>query len=347
MATFAVSYPLFQSSSRILEDAYYSFETGNYGDALRLADEAKIMRRQEVSDSLGILEQALRPIAVQNMGDSIEDVISVLKEREVFDAVTLMEYLLSTKGDVFFDNSVAKMKSYIEEKYVFPETEYLFARIYEFEGEYELAYSYYLNAWEHSDVLDIPDMKYDVLYDMANLACNFSHVDECEKALLLIVADDPYFSDRPFLSALNLSVDRGYSADKIFDLYRTNCYRSIPAFFRLTELYMEQGRDEEAFNASLFGVLTAFTRMYEILCNRTTEYEYTTLLDFFHQAMSHDDIAEWSMDNGFWRCLYRLADLGSTLYPENHLFSSALFAVMAETAPESYWKQITISKLTY
>ncbi len=341
----AVSYPLFHSSNRILEDAHFAFDCGDYGTALRLAEDAKITRRQEVQECMDVLDQSLKPFAVQKAGDVVFDVRAVLLERDVFDAVEMIDYLLDLKGEEYFDNSIAKIRSYIERKKIFPETNYLIARVYEFEGEYELSHSYYMEAWQHSDVLDIPDMKYSILYDMANLSYNFSRLDESEKALLLVVAEDPFFSDSAFTNAILSSVRRGYSVDKIFNLYRTNCYRSIPAFFRLAELYAEQSKTEDAFTVALFGVLTAFTRMHEIVDNRTTEFEYTSLDDFFKTAMKHDDIMEWSISNDFWRCIYRLAELGKQLYPNNELFGKELLAVIASTAPENYWKQLALSKL--
>ena len=342
---FAISYPLFQTSNRILEDSYYAFDTGDYGTAFRLAEEAKLMRRLEVDDCLNLFIQAMKPQAVQKAGDSISEVLIILREREVFDAVELIEYLIDLKGVSFFDNSVEKIKNYIEDKRIFPEVSYIMAKIYEFEGEYDLAYSYYLDAWNNAQVLDIPDEKYDILYDMATLSYNFTNLEDCEKTLLLILSEDSYFSDNSYSSALISNVERGYSIEKIFSLYRTDCYRTIPAFFRLTELYLEQGKSEEAFKTAIFGVLTAFTRIDHILFSRVTEYQYDSLTDFFELAMKYDDILNWSIDNGFWRCFYRLAELGIDIYPENKEFGYSIMSIIAESAPEHYWRQLCIAKI--
>lgn len=338
---FAVSYPLFQESNRILEDAYFAFDTKDYGTAIRLAEEAKIARRQEVSECLDILDQSLKPFAVKSAGDLITDVRTILLKRDVFDAVELIDYLLSIKGEKYFEGTIPNMRSFIESKNVFPETSYLIARVYELEGEYDLAYSYFMDAWEHSDVLDVPDVKYDILYDLANLSYNFNHKDECEKALLLIISADPYFSDKALMSSLKSSIARGHSIDKVFGLYRTDCYRSLPAFYRLTDLYVEQGREEEAFSIALIGVLTAFTRMNAIYSDRTTEFQYTTLDDFFSITMKQSDIREWSVKSGFWKCLYYLADLGVKLYPENNSFGKDLLSIIGKS-PDEYWKQIAL-----
>ena len=340
--SFAVSYPLFQSSNRTLEDAHSAFDSKDYGAALRLAEEAKIIRRQEVSECLEILDQALKPFAVRSAGDLITDVRSVLLKRDVFDAVELIDYLISIKGEKYFEGFISNMRAFIESKNIFPETGYLIARVYELEGEYDLAYSYFMDSWEHSDVLDIPDVKYDILYDMANLSYNFNHKDECEKALLLVLSSDPYFSDNAFMKSLKSSVARGYSADKLFGLFRTDCYRSLPAFYRLVELYVEQGREEEAFSIALIGVLTAFTRMNTIYTDRTNDFQYTTLTDFFDVVMKQSDITDWSVKTGFWKCLYTLADLGVKLYPENNSFGKALLSIIATESPDDYWKKLAL-----
>ena len=342
---FAISLPLFQNSTRILEDAQFAFDSGAYGEALKLAEEAKLLHQQEVDECLSALNQALHPQEVQDAGDDISAVVAVLRSRDVYDVVALIEYMSTLHGELYFDNSIYEMLQHLEDKRVFPEASHLVARVYEYEGEYELSYSYYTDAWNHAAVLDIPERKYDILYDMANLSYNFNDYENCEKALMLIIASDPYYSNDGFAAALNNSVQRGYSADKVFNLYRSDCYRSIPAFYRLTELYQEQGRHQEAFKMALFGILSSFTRMDSFLNSRVTEFQYDGLDDFFAIALSNYELAEWTMDQGFWRCFYRLADLGSQLFPENKDFSDQLFAVIAQSAPETYWRQLAISKM--
>ena len=236
---FAISLPLFQNSTRILEDAQFAFDSGAYGEALKLAEEAKLLHQQEVDECLSALNQALHPQEVQDAGDDISAVVAVLRSRDVYDVVALIEYMSTLHGELYFDNSIYEMLQHLEDKRVFPEASHLVARVYEYEGEYELSYSYYTDAWNHAAVLDIPERKYDILYDMANLSYNFNDYENCEKALMLIIASDPYYSNDGFAAALNNSVQRGYSADKVFNLYRSDCYRSIPAFYRLTELYQE------------------------------------------------------------------------------------------------------------
>ncbi len=342
---FAIDLPLFQKSARLLEDAQFAFDSGEYGKALLLAEEAKLLRQREATESLDALNAALHPQEVQNAGDNIHDVIAVLQSRDVYDVVNLIDYTTSLHNGTFFNGSITEIQKHLAAKKIFPEASHLMARIYEFEGEYELSYSYYMDAWNHGDILDIPESKYDILYDMANLSYNFNDYENCEKALMLIIASDPYYGNDGFTAALTNSVQRGYSADKIFSLYRADCYRSIPAFFRLTELYVEQERYQEAFKMSLFGTLSSFTRMNNFLTNRVTEFQYENLREFFHIAIDNYELAEWSMEQGFWRCFYRLADLGSQMFPENEDFAKELLVVIAQTAPESYWRQLAVAKL--
>lgn len=344
IGAFAISYPLFQTSTRILEDAYFAFDSEDYGNALKFAEKAKIMRRNEATDCLEVINQALKPLAVQKAGDSITEILTVLTERDIFDAIELIEYIIDLKGKAFFHDSITEMLNYLEGKKIYPETSYIIAKIYELEGEYELANQYFTEAYSNASALDISDMKYDILYDKAILAFNFSNIEDCENSLLLIVKEDPYFSDLNYNYAIKNSIANKYSPDKVFELYRTDCYRSIPSFFKLTELYISQNRLEDAFSTALFGVLTSFTRMNEVIENRTSEYFFTGLENFFILAMDHSDISTWSIDNGFWRCFYRLGDLGCKLYPESK-FGMEIFDVISKTAPEEYWRQISLSKI--
>ena len=48
----ADSYQWFHDSSRLFDDAYFEFDNGNYGVALRLAEEAKNTRNNEVNAAL-------------------------------------------------------------------------------------------------------------------------------------------------------------------------------------------------------------------------------------------------------------------------------------------------------
>ncbi|AEE16619.1 hypothetical protein [Treponema brennaborense] len=331
---------LFRKPARILHDAELAFKNGQYGTSLRLLGEAKDARINECTAAVEMLEQALSPVQVQNAGDSISDVVAVLRARDVYEASDLIEYVSAIHGLDFFDNSVKSLIAYIRKMSAFPEAEYLTGKIYELEGENDLARYYYSLAWEHADTLDIPGQKYDILYDMAGLSYKTADADGCEKALLLILADDPYYTDTALTEALFSSVRKGYAADKFFSLYRTDCYRSIPAYYKLTELYAEQGRSEEACKSSMLGVLTALTRMYSIVLQRNTEYEYVSLDNFCAEAMKYPDIAEWSVQTGFWNCLYRFAGTALETFPENADFSRSFLQLMQTCAPEPYWRQL-------
>lgn len=341
---FAVELPLFQGSLRVLEDAQYAYDSRSYGTALKLAEDAKLLRSQEVADYLGILDRALSPIEVRDAGDAISSVISVLKFREVYDAIDLIQYVVELKGVEYFNNSVSKVREYIASKEIIPEAAYLIAKVYQIEGEYDLSVQYYTYAWENSAVLEIPDSKYDILYDLAELSYSFNKLEEAEKALLLIVADDPYYTNKNFVAAVYSSIKRGYGVDKVFDLYRTDCYRSTSAFFKLADLYQEQGRLEEAFESDLFGILTAFTRINEVLSDRSVVFKYTGLKDLLETAMKNREISDWTVDIGFWHSLYMLGELADTIYPENKDFGETIFESLS-VAPESYWVELADIRL--
>ena len=343
---FSLQLPLFQGSLGKLEDAYYAFDSNKYGKALEYVEEAKQIRKKEVDDYLSILNKSLSPYAVKEVGDRIPAVLSVLESREDYDAHNLIKYLVDLKGASYFNNSVNEVQKYLTLKELMPEASYLIGHIYEYEGEYDLAVKYYTSAWNNSHVLEIPDSKYDILYDLAKLSFNFNKFEESEKSLLLIIASDSNFKDVAFKRAIISSVEKGYSADKIFNLYRTDCYRSITAFFLLSDLYSEKGKNQQVFEMALYGVLTSFTRMNEILQSRRVDYTYTTLHEFFKIAMQNAEIKQWTIDINFWKAFYRLADVATELYPENGDFGPILMEVIYLHAPETYWKNLAGIKLS-
>ena len=116
---FAIELPLFQKSARLLEDAQFAFDSGEYGKALLLAEEARLLRQKEATESLDALNVALHPQEVQNAGDNIRDVIAVLQSRDVYDVVNLIEYTTTVHNGTFFNGSITEIQNQKEKKKIY------------------------------------------------------------------------------------------------------------------------------------------------------------------------------------------------------------------------------------
>src|SRR5574344_273729 len=80
-----------QYSWRMLQKAQTAFDQRDFGLAFKHADAAKINRKKEVEWAITTLEQAMKPVAVQKVGDNIDAILDILKERDSHDAVSIIE----------------------------------------------------------------------------------------------------------------------------------------------------------------------------------------------------------------------------------------------------------------
>ena len=75
-----------ESDIKLLRSSRVEFDNGKYGEALRLANEAKIARRELVAWEADTLAYALKPREVQKevqrANGVLSDVLAVLKKRE-------------------------------------------------------------------------------------------------------------------------------------------------------------------------------------------------------------------------------------------------------------------------
>ena len=155
---------------RIYDEALVAYDSGLYGDALNLAEKAKNARKYTVNYEIFTLENALKASDVKKKGDSLEDILKILEEREDFDAISIIKRNFFKYGKERFDDSKESLLSFIRSNAAFPEADALIGKIYCLEGEYELAYKYYFQAYENERNLDIKDEKYSILYELANVS---------------------------------------------------------------------------------------------------------------------------------------------------------------------------------
>jgi tetratricopeptide (TPR) repeat protein len=298
---------------RLMERANIAFERGEFGAAVRLAEEAKRNKNREYAWYASILSTEMNSSALQETGDQIDAALRAMEDRQARNAVEILAYFTSLNGQDYFHNSVAAIISHISTMFVLPEADTLIGDVYMIEGEAELAKSYYLKAWEHAYALDIPDSKYDILYKLARLAEMQDDDELFEQSLLLILAADPLYSQgggqiSSYLRSIIQSINRGYSADRIFLMYRASTYRSLDALIQLAPFYQRTGDNEKFLATSILAALTAFTRLYEIHLERDLDFTYTTLEDFFTRCGRHRDIQEWIANHKVWESFLTFAD---------------------------------------
>ena len=162
-------------------NALYSFDAMDYGKALKYSEDAILFRRQQVEKEKQILKDSLSAKRVRDAGDSIYAVLEVLEDRKEKESIRIINTYLKKKSAEYFNNSITSLREYMNSMIDYPEAHKLIGDIYKLEGEYTYAEEYYLMALNRSDVLDIPDEKYEILYmlaDISRLEGDFSKMEE-------------------------------------------------------------------------------------------------------------------------------------------------------------------------
>ncbi len=354
-------------SWRMLQKAQTAYDQRDFGISFKYAQTAKVNRKKESDWALATLELAMKPVAVQKIGDDIDEVLAILKERDSHDAVLIIENILANLPKDYFNYSIENIKNYIKKFTEYPEADFLLGKIYGLEGEYTLSQSFLLKAWEHSDLLSIPEEKYDILYEIASLSLMTGNMEKYEKSLLLITADDPNYiqntNETGFSKSLVRAIKTGTSLDKFFLLYRNSSYNSMKAFFYLADYYNSQIHNtgdsdalmqntsqdnrillhDKVLTMSSMGVVSAVTRIEDVLKTRKLDYSYSSLEALLKDISEYEDIVTWGKKYDVWKGFYIFSlsvyDSGQTDFAEK------LLSVLSQYCPDVYWSRASKEKL--
>ena len=324
-----------QNSWKALEQATRALDEDDPASALRYAEIAKELRQKEYKEKISILESAIIPLPVQQVGDLIPDVLYVLESRNSYDAVNLINELLDKLGASYFSNSITNIQLYLENYLEYPEADYLIGKVYMYEGEYDIAKEYYARALSFSDILDVPDTQLDIKFDLAYLAQLQGDEKLYEESLLSILEESSYYSpvgeNYSYSLATINAAKQPRLADKYFLLYRIDSKKFIPAYVKIANFYHENKVEDKAFFAITLGTLAAFTRINEILSMRNYEYEYTNLHNFFELATTYSDINDWMLNNDIWNNFMLFADYVSNY--DNKSLSNEMYSCIENYCP--------------
>ena len=335
------------SSRRILEQANEAFDSKDFGTAFRLAETAKERWKTEKERSVAVLEAALSQPALMKAGDNLETVSALLRERNNIDAVRIIESKLVRFGFQDFDYSVKNFTEYIKNT-AYPEADFLLGKLYMIEGEYALAAHFYASAYEGRRYLDIPDVQFDILADLAELYKLTGDSEKYESVLLILASQDDKYrqNNNPsaFISAVVSAVKRGMGADKLFFLYRSDNYKTLPVWYRLTTYYDSLDLNERAFETALLFCITAVSRADSIIKSRDMDYAYTGVRALLHKIQLYGDINEWAAKYKLWEGFYLL---GKTAHDAGYAsFAAEIFAAVAAESPERTWNVLAQKALS-
>ena len=334
-------------SWRILQDAQFAFDKGEFSRAMNLANKAKANRVAESDYEVYILDVALSPLAVRKAGEDFDAVLEVLKERDQNEAISIINRYLELYGAKTFGYSVHKMLDWVEEKRVYPEADFLIGKIYRLEGEYKTALDFYEKARLESNFLDIPEQQYDILYEMADLMEHQEDKEEYKKALLLILDKDQNYKDGVLRRAMLKIIDANKSSnvDRFFDLFRASSPKTLGALYSISVIFEDEGEAENSLFTSALGCVESLSHILDSISGRDASFEYTTLASFLQKIGEYDDIFVWCEQNHFWDNLINFCKKVSAR--GDIIYSNAMLEIIAENATDPYTRAAAKNSIVY
>lgn len=328
-----------EAAWRILEKAEVAFDNGKYDEALRYSNLAKINHKKEIDWQLYVFNRSTTPAAVRHAGDELRDVLEILKERDEYICVQLIENYIDLYGINFFDNSIRKMIEWVGASVVYPEADYLLGKIFQLEGEFELAKEYYESARKNAAFLDIPDTIYEILYSMAELAVTSQDEEEYEQVLLYILSENKYFNDELFVKSVFRTIDseKKDSFNRVFNLYRGNCDFTLKALYYLMNLEKRRGNNDKALRCAAVASISIFSHIFDSVSSRDSEFKYSTFGKFLTDFSEYEDIVSWCDNNFVWEFFFNFV-----LLSENRgavKFALSGFETIRDYCPKTYWQK--------
>lgn len=335
-----------KESWQFLMKAEREFDKANYALSMRYAQDAIEKRIDESETTYKILTNALTPYQVRKVGDNISDVIDILTERQEYDALKVIDSFTLRLGIDYFNGSIKKLTEYISKYREYPEANFLISKIYYLEGEYDMALTYLEKARTNAFLLEVPEEESDILFLMAEIAESKKDIPTQEKALILIAKNSGDFQNETLKKAIirTSKSTKEDNSSRFFKLYRVDAVSCVTSYNKLSHIYLDSKKYEDAYIADVYSVLICFTHLNNLLEERESDYEYTDLKSFFKELSRYPDMMRWCNDVNFWESFYNMCDIGYkcgfTRFPKD------IITALSEYCPENYWKQAAKKRLS-
>lgn len=330
--------------------AEFCLDEGDSGGALSLVEKARAMHQEETSRMAESLRAAAGLREIRRAGDSISAVRPVLLAREDFAVAEMLDCAVARRPDDLPPDSFSALLAWVEQAAVFPEADVFTGRVYEAEGEYGMALSFYERAWETRQFFDVPEDRITLAYRMADLAGFSGNPGARENYLLLALTGDPVFGTPGNESAALLAMMRTAQEDrtgdgapsgvagasgslspafvKFFSLYRNDNPFALKAYRELADFYLESGRLDRAFPAAVLSAVTAFTLLENAVREYEFEYAYVSFSDTLRLAAAHGEITRWASGILLWDSFVQ--------------FGAVLFAAGERDFAMSLWMNVSL-----
>lgn len=183
-----------------------------------------------------------------------------------------------------FSDAMAVFKTCTLENPTYPEAEYWIGKIFEIEGEFELAKRQYLKALEPSSLnaLNIADFEFTIRSALAGVYEKTGESNLQINEILTIINKDSWYSSTKGKQDLNaiykLWLDKGIN--RVFELYRIQNRRFSDYYAMAGEFYYYNGRIEEAIKMLSVSALSIFSELAEIQKKMHPDFIFTNKENF-------------------------------------------------------------------
>ena len=183
------------------------------------------------------------------------------------------------------------------------------------------------------------------MYSIGFIAKINSDFEKFEKTLLLILNSDEFFKNELLKKSITkaISGDKKENVDRIFLLYRADSKYSLMALSELGDLYENRKESKKALECSVLAAVESVTHILTASEQRNSQFKYTSLEKFFEECKKYEEILVWAQKNDVWNVFYQLAKRAGA--NGNIIFAQAMYSVMADSVPDSYYRSLSASQL--
>lgn len=168
----------------LLEQGKIAYEERDFGEALLLFRQACEMHKTLVTAQYDYLLPRSNPIKYE-LPEILFLMYRVLENRQDYAACTILDGIFLIHPPAYFDKSISTLLVWLKKSDVYPECDYLIGKVYELEGELSEARRFYQAAWEAREFLYIPDMRFEIIYSLAQISGLLKQYDDQENISFL------------------------------------------------------------------------------------------------------------------------------------------------------------------
>ncbi|MFP4373454.1 MAG: tetratricopeptide repeat protein [Spirochaetaceae bacterium] len=219
-----------------------------------------------------------------------------------------------------FGEALRSFRDALATRRPFPEAEAGLGRVFEADGNWELARRQYQRALELSDHFYVPQEEYVVRYRLADIHRNREMGKEYQRELEHIVEQNPQFApdhDPEYRRLVPNVLTRPPAEDRppeprldiLLRLYRLDENFAFRAHRELGEVYLGSGRDTQAVRQLSFAAVAALSTLVEELRSETYGYEFSTTRRLIADALELERLRRYMgpEETDLFRVLFRLS----------------------------------------